>query len=212
MRIRYPNAVEVAGEVVEVAAPDRIVFTYGYVSGQQVPPGGSRVTIRLEADARGTRLHLMHEFAEAATRATITCRAGAISCRSSRTSSPTRSSHGAARWSTPGSRVGRAGRGGATSACSARSPRQPCRMRDRFSCIEGIDELTAHIGAAQRFMPGVRMQADGAIRHCQGMVLAGLDRGRPDASNRRARGRTSSSFGPDGRIESVTGLLAHAPA
>src|SRR5580700_2941486 len=46
--IRYPNAVEVSGEVLEVLAPERIVFTYGYASGTPIPPGGSRVTISLE--------------------------------------------------------------------------------------------------------------------------------------------------------------------
>src|SRR5271169_2003655 len=66
--IRHPNGVESLGEVLEVHSPERIVFTYGFASGKPVPPGGSRVTIRLEPDARGTRLHLLHEFAEAAPR------------------------------------------------------------------------------------------------------------------------------------------------
>ena len=42
----------------EIDAPIVIVFTYGYATGKPVPPGGSRVTIRLEPVARGTRLHL----------------------------------------------------------------------------------------------------------------------------------------------------------
>jgi hypothetical protein len=44
--IRYPNGVQVLGEVLEIAEPERIVFTYGYESGKPIPPGGSRVTIR----------------------------------------------------------------------------------------------------------------------------------------------------------------------
>src|SRR4051812_30021641 len=52
--IRYPEGTEVVGEVVELKWPDRFVFTYGYVSGQAIPPGGSLVTIRLAADPRGT--------------------------------------------------------------------------------------------------------------------------------------------------------------
>src|SRR5437667_258262 len=66
--IRYPNAVEVRGEVVEVAAPERIVFTYGYVSGKPMGPGESVVSIRLEETSAGTRLHLLHEFAAAPAR------------------------------------------------------------------------------------------------------------------------------------------------
>ena len=66
--IRYPNAVEATGEVVEVSPPERIIFTYGYAPPALPPPGGSLVTIRLEAASRGTRLHLVHEFADAAAR------------------------------------------------------------------------------------------------------------------------------------------------
>ena len=66
--IRYPNAVEVIGEVIEIDAPSRIVFSYGFASGTPVAPGASRVTIRLEPTARGTTLHLVHAFTEASVR------------------------------------------------------------------------------------------------------------------------------------------------
>jgi len=68
MLIRYPGGLEAAGEVLEVKAPERIVFTYGYVNGKPIPVGSSRVTIRLEAVATGTRVHLHHEFSEPAVR------------------------------------------------------------------------------------------------------------------------------------------------
>src|SRR5579871_4596733 len=58
--IRHPNGVETVGEVLEVLTPERIVFTYGYASGKPVPPGGSQVTIHLEEEPKGTRLHLLH--------------------------------------------------------------------------------------------------------------------------------------------------------
>ena len=54
--IRHPNAVEVVGEVLEIAPPDRIMFTWGHANGKPIPPGGSRVTIRLEAAGAATRL------------------------------------------------------------------------------------------------------------------------------------------------------------
>src|SRR5580658_8737129 len=66
--IRHPNGIESLGEVLELREPERISFTYGFASGQPVPPGGSRVTIRLDPDSAGTRLHLLHEFAEASAR------------------------------------------------------------------------------------------------------------------------------------------------
>src|SRR5258708_6795042 len=44
--VRYPDGTEAAGEVVTVAPPSEIVFTYGYVKGTPFPPGGSPGTIR----------------------------------------------------------------------------------------------------------------------------------------------------------------------
>src|SRR5580704_12221324 len=59
--IRHPGGVETLGEVLEVLPPERIAFTYGFASGKPIPPGGSRVTIRLGPAEAGTRLHLLHE-------------------------------------------------------------------------------------------------------------------------------------------------------
>src|SRR5580700_6091610 len=66
--IRHANGVETLGEGVEVSPPERIVFTYGFASGKPIPPGSSRVTILLEPCEAGTRLHLQHEFPDAAVR------------------------------------------------------------------------------------------------------------------------------------------------
>ena len=66
--IRYPTGDEALGEVLEIKAPERIVFSYGYARGTPIAPGGSRVTIRLEAVATGTRLTLAHAVHDAAVR------------------------------------------------------------------------------------------------------------------------------------------------
>src|SRR6185503_3425465 len=58
--IRYPNGVQVLGEVIEAVEPERIIFTYGYESGKPIPPGSSQVTIQLKTVESGTRLHLTH--------------------------------------------------------------------------------------------------------------------------------------------------------
>src|SRR5262249_22736208 len=68
LRIRHPGGVEVTGEVIEVDAPRRLVFTFGYVSGKPIPPGASLVSIRLSPERNATRLDLVHEFADAAAR------------------------------------------------------------------------------------------------------------------------------------------------
>ena len=66
--IRYPGDVEVLGDVIEVSPPDRLVFTYGFASGKPIPPASSRVTITLSSQGALTRLHLAHEFSDAAVR------------------------------------------------------------------------------------------------------------------------------------------------
>ena len=52
------------------------------------------------------------------------------------------------------------------------------QYRDRFSLLDGFDDLATHIAAAQRFMPGVEMRRKGDVRHCQGVLAdwAAIDR------------------------------------
>jgi len=45
------------------------------------------------------------------------------------------------------------------------------RFRDRYSWLDSLADLSAHAGAAQRFMPGIGLRGRGEIRQCQGMVL-----------------------------------------
>lgn len=50
-----------AGTFQEIEPGKRIVFTWGWESGMDLPPGASTVTITLEPDAGGTSLRLVHE-------------------------------------------------------------------------------------------------------------------------------------------------------
>lgn len=169
--VRYPNGVEAAGEVIEVTPPSQIVFTYGYVKGTPIAAGASRVTIRLEPASRGTRLHLLHQFSDDAVRDEhlqgwryqLSVFANLVA----------NDLHGDAggivdRWFSAWADADDASRARELEAIAVAS----VRMRDRFSCIEGRDELSVHIGAAQRVMPGLRMQREGLPRHYQGTVLA----------------------------------------
>jgi hypothetical protein len=79
------------------------------------------------------------------------------------------------------------------------------------SLLDGIDDLIPHIAAAQRFMPGVRLERRGAVRQCQGTVLA--DWAAVSADGRvLMNGVNVFVFGADGRIESATGLVSPAPS
>jgi uncharacterized protein YndB with AHSA1/START domain len=202
--VRYPEGTEAIGEVVEIDAPSRIVFTYGYASGTPVPPGGSRVTIRLEPVARGTRLHLVHQFAEAAVRDQhvqgwryqLSLFANVVANELHRDADATVDA-----WFAMWSDTDAASRSRRLSALAA----PDVCMRDRFSAVEGIDELTRHIGAAQQFMPGLRLQREGEARHCQGVLLADWSAIGPDGQP-RGRGTNVFTLAPDGTVETVTGF------
>jgi uncharacterized protein YndB with AHSA1/START domain len=202
--IRHPNGVETLGEVLEVSDPELIVFTYGYASGKPVPPGGSRVTIRLERDDAGTRLHLLHEFAEAAPRDEhvqgwrfqLSVFGNTVADEVFADAAATVDAWYAA-WVISDSK--------ARDEELARIADPEISFRDRFSLLDGRADLAAHIAAAQRFMPGINLQRKGAVRQCQGTVLA--DWVAVDADGKlRMSGTSVFVLMPDGRIGSVTSV------
>jgi uncharacterized protein YndB with AHSA1/START domain len=202
--VRYPDGTEVSGEVVEVTPPSQIVFTYGYVTGAPIAPGASRVTIRLEAAARGTRVHLVHAFADAAVRDhhvqgwryQLSLFANVVADEIHREAGSLVDAWFDA-WAEPDD--------AARTKSLAAIASADVRMRDRFSCIEGGADLTQHMAAAQRFMPGMRLQRTGDARHCQGTVLADWTAAGPDGVP-RAHGTNVFTLNHEGRIESVTGF------
>ncbi len=206
MLIRHPNGIEVSGEVVEIAAPTRIVFTYGYASGSPFGPGASRVTIALARAGDGTRLDLSHEFSEAAARDhhvqgwryQLSLFANLVSDESNA---------GAAErvdaWFRAWAEADDAARGRQLATIATPS----VRFRDRFSFVDGVDELSQQIGAYHRFMPGIRIARKGDVRHCQGLVLAEWTASAPDGSP-RGGGANVFSLAADGRIDMVTGFWA----
>ena len=204
VHIRYPNAVVAGGEVVEITPVERVVFTYGFESGQPIPIGASRVTITLEETARGTVVRLHHELPDAQVRdehvqgwryqlavfANVVAKeahagVGALADRFF------------AVW-------------GETDAVKRKAELEAVALetlafRDPYSCTDGLDDLNVHVAASQRFMPGVVLARAGEARHCQGVALVdwevkGLDGGV------RAKGTNVFDLAPDGRIARVTGI------
>jgi uncharacterized protein YndB with AHSA1/START domain len=202
--VRHPEGTEAAGDVIEVSPPSRIVFTYGYVSGTPVGPGTTRVTITLSAAPRGTSLHLRHEFADAAARDEhvqgwryqLSVFANVVASEL-HADAPQLVDAWFAAWAQTDA--------DARLDALTRIASPEVRVQDRFSCLTGIEDVTHHIAAAQRFMPGMRLQRQGDARHVQGTVLVDWIAAGPDGE---ARGRGASVFGlgPDGRIERVTGF------
>jgi uncharacterized protein YndB with AHSA1/START domain len=202
--IRHPNGVETLGEVLEVCDPEFIVFTYGFASGKPVPVGGSRVTIRLEPDEAGTRLHLLHEFAEAGPRDEhVQGWRFQLSLFSNRVADEVFADVAAtvdawyAAWLIPDS--------AARDEALAKIADPEVSFRDRYSLLDGRSDVAAHIAAAQRFMPGIRLQRKGAVRQCQGTALADWVAVDSDGKERMS-GTSVFVLMPDGRIGSVTSL------
>jgi hypothetical protein len=79
------------------------------------------------------------------------------------------------------------------------------RFQDRYSNLDGIDDVLPHVAAAQHFMPGLRMRRNGDVRHCQGMALVDWIVAAGDGTE-RGRGTNAFVFGPTGKIEWVTGF------
>jgi uncharacterized protein YndB with AHSA1/START domain len=206
--IRHPNGIETVGEVLEVRDPERIVFTYGFVSGKPMPPGASRVTIRLEPGLdphdEGTRLHLLHEFAEAGPRDEHVqgwrfqlSLFGNVAANEAHAGAPNVVDAWYGAWVVADD--------DARQETLARIVTPGIQFRDRFSLLDGIGDLTAHIGASQRFMPGIALRRKGNVRHCQGTVLADWIAAGSDGIERMA-GTSVFIFTPDGRIGSVTSV------
>jgi hypothetical protein len=173
-------------------------------SGDTATPSPSRVTITLESDPAGTRLHLRHEFAEIATRdhhlqgwryqLAVFANVVADGLQGDATA---RVDAWFAAWSEPDA----ARRGVLLDEAVAPG----VRFRDRFSLVEGRSDLDPHLAAVHVFMPGSRLTRSGDVRHCQGTVLADWVAQRGDGGE-MGRGTNVFQLDADGRIEDVVGI------
>jgi uncharacterized protein YndB with AHSA1/START domain len=204
MLIRHANGIEVSGEVLEVTSPERIVFTYGYANQKSNPPGSSRVTIRLDGHPQGTLLQLTHEFAEAAPRDEhvqgwrfqLSLFANLIAETVNR-EAPSVVDRWFAAW------------GEADAAVREREidaiTTPGVIFGDKYSCLDGADDLKAHLSAVQRFMPGIRLERRGAVRHCLWHALADWVAFGKDGQQ-RGSGTNIFVLDAEGRIAAVTGF------
>lgn len=202
--IRHPNGIEAGGEVLEIHERERIVFTYGFASGQPIPMGASRVTITCADEPAGTFVQLAHEFPDSSTRDhhvqgwryQFSLFANVVA----------NEVHAAAAatidlWHELWSETDPAARAFRLAAIAAPG----VRFEDRFSAVTGAEDLLPHIAATQLFMPGLALARSGEIRHCQGVALADWVAHSADGTE-RARGTNVFTFGADGRIQAVTGF------
>ncbi len=204
VKIVYPGGVEVSGEVLEVAPVERIVFTYGYASGQPIAPGASRVTIALRPVESGTELSLTHAFAEAAVRDLhVQGWRYQLSLFGNVVADEVHSN--AAEmvdgWHAAWTIADAAERDRALAKVAA----PHVEFRDRHSLLNGIDDVSAHIAAALRFMPGMTLRRKGNVRHCQGTALSEWAAVSADGVERMT-GTAVFRLGADGRIVWAAGI------
>ena len=207
--IRYPNGVEVAGEMLEVRPPERIAFSYGYVSGTPMPVGDSRVTIRLDAHPQGTLLQLTHEFRDAGARdAHIPGWRYQLSMFANLVAAKVVGEvvEPIDRWFQAWNTTNGDSRERAFATLAAST----VRVEDRFSRFEGLDDLFGHVRAVQQFMPGLRIERRGAPRRSQWTVLADWV-AVTDSGEVRSTGTNVFTFDGDRRIDSVIGVWDDTP-
>ena len=205
MRIRYPNGVTVSGQVLEIVQDERVVFTYGYDDpGKPIPPGGSRVTIRLEDHANGTRLHLRHDMADAATRDAhvpgwryqLAIFANVVA-REQHQDAAALVDRYFALWTEKDPAARREG--------LLQTVTDEVSFRDTFGCTSGRDELGAHIGAVIMQMPGTAIARAGDVRQCQGTAVVDWVATGPDGQP-KGSGTNVFELAQDARIRGIVGL------
>lgn len=204
--IVYPGGERVSGVIRELVVDQRLVFTYGYeAAGRSIAPGGSLVTITLAALPDGaTRVELRHgveradvrdlhvqgwrfqlaRFADVVTQDAFAAAGDAI-----------------AAWFTSWNDVDADRR----RAALAQVTSGDVRFRDAHGDIYGLDELTNHVGAVQRFMPGLTLELRGAVRRAHDLALADWAAVAPDGKIALS-GTNVFRLAADGRIAEVTGV------
>lgn len=207
--IHHANGIEVVGEILSLDPPTRMTFTYGFASGSPIPPGGSRVTIELQPVPAGTRLRLSHEFADESARnqhvqgwryqlalfanvVTDLLHQGAPSLID--------------RWFTAWNDADPIRRHESFDAIVTGD----VKFKDKFGLTGGLEELLGHIAAVHQFMPGLRLERTGDVRHCQGLVLADWAAIGKDGE-KKAVGTNAYALSPEGRIAGVTGFWSNHP-
>jgi len=204
LRIQHSNGFVSDGEVLEVAAPERFVFTFSLQGKEPVAAEDSRVTIRLEQQDAGTMLRLTHEVADPVMRDLMvqgwrfhfSLFANAVA-NYVNAAAPDIVDTWFALWNEPDA--------AAREATLGRIATRKVRFRDRYSRLDGIDELVAHIGASHRFMPGIHLKRRGDVRHCQGTVLVDWV-ARSSDGQEKSSGTSVVVLAPGVKIESVTSM------
>jgi uncharacterized protein YndB with AHSA1/START domain len=204
--IVYPGGERVSGVIRELVVDQRLVFTYGYeAAGRPIAPGGSLVTITLAGLPDGaTRLELRHGVERADVRDLHVqgwrfqlARFADVVTQDAFAAAGETVAAWFASWNDADADHRRAALAQVTAA--------DVRFRDAHGDIYGLDELANHVGAVQRFMPGLTLELRGTVRRAHDLALADWAAVARDGKTTLA-GTNVFRFAADGRIAEVTGI------
>jgi uncharacterized protein YndB with AHSA1/START domain len=206
IRLHYPTGEVAEGEVLELVAGRRLVFSYGYRGNQAMGPGSTTVRIELQPDGEGTRVVLVQENLPDATARRrheggwthyLSRLRGVAVAESLAGLVESAIDSYVAAWA-------------ATDADRRLELLQGCwsddgLFADSMGSAEGRIGLSNYIGAAQQFMPGARLERVGE-------ATLVLDRARfawrASAADGHVLGKGTSfaEFDPVGRITRLSGF------
>ena len=205
--IRYPNGVVARGEVREIASPNRIVFTYGYEDEDRpIGPGESLVTVTLEETSEGTRLELTHAFEDEQVRDQhvpgwryqLAVFAN-VATEVQHEGLGEKVDRYFAAWSEKDE--------GARRQAFQEVLAEDVRFRDGYACVQGLEDLVAHVQAAQAHGVAAALERRGTVRHCQGTAVVDW-RARASEGVVVMQGASVIELRGDGKMQSICGLLA----
>lgn len=204
MKIRFPNGILASGKILEIEPPQRIVFSYGFDSGQPIPPEGSRVTITLEELSEGTQVTLYHELSDAKVRDEFIqgwryqlSLFANVASRDQHSDLQSKVDAYFELWNMTDEQARRQKMDGLLESDMS--------FQDKYSCTKGLEDLNGHLSAIHHFMPGLTIAREGEARECQGVVLANWTVHKTDGTKVN-QGTNIFLLSPEGRIRRVTGF------
>ncbi|MGH9887912.1 MAG: SRPBCC family protein, partial [bacterium] len=178
--VRYPDGGAARGNVEEIVADRRVVFSWGYDGDKfDMPPGSTRVSIDLAPIPSGTLVTLRHTGIPG----DVTRRQHRMGWRHYVSTLGTAAAS-VAGIAEPAIDVYHAA-WGETDSAKRRALLDRCWaadaiFRDAMGYAEGRDELSDYIAGAQRFSPNVAFERVGDVRHAHGFVHYGWRFRAPD--------------------------------
>jgi uncharacterized protein YndB with AHSA1/START domain len=205
VRVVYPGGDQAEGEVLELSAPSRVVYSWGYRDAKHgLAPGSTRVTIDLDELPDGsTLLRLTHaglptaqhrdnheqgwrfytnRLATASADAQFRTRIGALlnayAASWNETDDSIRARHLEQCWADTGT------------------------YRDHFAVVDGRPAMARHIAMSHGFARGARVELDGEPQLCHEYIyFPWRISSQPGPSV--AHGRSFATLAMDGRIQSI---------